>query len=358
LYAWRSGHMISASRFAWNSRESGLLLNNVFLLVTAATVLLGTLYPLFLDALGLGKISVGSAYFETIFVPLMTPVLLLMAIGPYLPWKQASLTKIFTQLRWPLVILVVLVSLSQFVLAYSWGVTFGLLLAAWILSSTVQHLLKRLFFSALPANFGQRLQQQPRSYWGMLLAHSGIAIFIVGVTLVKGWEISQDISLEPGSRTQLGTYTYTFDDLKRVQGPNYIAARARFIVTQGEQQVAVMYPERRIYTSQNMPMTEAAIDRSLTRDLYISLGEADRDNRWVLKIQQKPFIGWIWAGCLLIGFGGLLAATDLRYRTVRNVNKKSIKNTSVHGNEITQTGQPALASEVYSSCNCRLKRTT
>lgn len=314
LYAWRAPKVGLGGSFSMFSRESSLLLNNVFLLVTGATVLLGTLYPLFLDALDLGKISVGPPYFEAIFVPLMTPVLLLMAAGPYISWKHATIEKVFLQLRWPILLAATVLLLTLFILKTSPMVTFGLTLSAWIFLATLNHMLQRLLHAPAHTSLWKRISSQPRSYWGMIIAHTGIAIFTIGVTLVKGWETADDVSLGLGSSTTHGAYTFTFNDLKKIDGPNYIAAKATFEITEGQRHIATMYPERRIYTAQNMPMTEAAIDRGITRDLYISLGEATKDNTWLVRIQLKPFVGWIWAGCLIIAIGGLSAASDKRYR--------------------------------------------
>jgi len=314
LYAWRAPSVGLGGGFALFSRESLLLVNNVLLLTAAATVLLGTLYPLVLDALDLGKISVGPPYFETVFVPLMLPVLLLMAAAPFVDWRNASARQVLRRISWAALATL----LAGLLIWFGWKVTplvaGGLLLAVWILLGTALHLAQRLATADGGASLLRRIRRQPRGYWGMLAAHAGVAVFVVGVSLVKGTETADDASMRVGDSISSGALRYSFQALQRVDGPNYIAARATFEVWQGDQKVATLYPEKRYFTVQQMPMTEAAIDRGWRRDLYISLGEPTKDGAWVVRLQHKPFVSWIWAGCLIIAAGGLLAATDRRYR--------------------------------------------
>ena len=317
LYAWRAPKVGLGGRFTLFSRESMLLVNNVLLLAAAGTVLLGTLYPLFLDALNLGKISVGPPYFEAVFVPLMIPVLLLMAIGPFVRWKEAGFKDVLLRLRWLALTAIVFSIGAAFLLAPSPMVVVGLTLAVWILIATASHLIERLRHSPAGTSLWRRMASQPRSYWGMLVAHAGIGIFVIGVTLVKGMETANDVSMRVGDTTSTGEYTFRFLDLKEIKGPNYRAARGTFEVFYGtadRKKIATMMPEKRFYTVQQMPMTEAAIDRGFTRDLYVSLGEETSPSVWVVRVQHKPFVGWIWGGCLIIALGGLLAASDRRYR--------------------------------------------
>jgi cytochrome c-type biogenesis protein CcmF len=291
-----------------------LLINNVLLLAAAATVLLGTLYPLFLDALNLGKISVGPPYFEAVFVPLMMPVLFLLAVGPFVRWKESSMLQILQRLR--LIALATL--LCGVALAIFWSasvmVVLGVSLAIWILLATASHLLQRLMHAKAGTSIWARISREPLSYWGMLVAHAGIAVFVIGVTLVKGFDSANDVSMRVGDVTSVGGYNFRFSELKEIKGPNYLAARGIFEVSDAAGKVAVMSPEKRFYTVQNMPMTEAAIDRGFTRDLYVSLGEAGAEDRWVVRVQHKPFVAWIWGGCLIMALGGFLAASDRRYR--------------------------------------------
>jgi cytochrome c-type biogenesis protein CcmF len=304
LYAWRAPSVGLGGRFAWFSRETLLLLNNVLLAVAAGTVLLGTLYPLALDALGLGKISVGSPYFEAVFVPLMLPLLLLTAVGPHLSWKQASLAGAWRRLRGVALGAVLFAVAAALALQTSLRVALGLGLAGWIALGLAADLVAKRGHA-----------RAPRSYWAMVLAHAGVAVFVAGVTLVRGLESASDASLRVGDSATLGAETFTFAELKRAEGPNYIAARARFDVTSGDEHVATLYPEKRFYVVQQMPMTEAAVDSGFARDLYVSLGEAGQGGAWTVRLQRKPFMGWVWAGALLIASGGALAASDRRYRS-------------------------------------------
>ena len=190
----------------------------------------------------------------------------------------------------------------------------GITLAVWIFLATASHLIERLRHAPAGTSLWKRITSQPRSYWGMLVAHAGIGVFLVGVTLVKGMDSANDVSMRIGDTSTAGGYTFRFTDLKEIKGPNFIAAQGTFEVTRGSEKIATMMPEKRMYTVQQMPMTEAAIDRGFTRDLYVSLGEMTGKDVWVVRVQHKPFVGWIWGGCLIIAFGGLLAASDRRYR--------------------------------------------
>jgi cytochrome c-type biogenesis protein CcmF len=314
LFAWRAPKVGLGGQFGVFSRESMLLVNNVLLLVAAGTVLLGTLYPLILDALSLGKISVGPPYFEAVFVPLMVPLLFLIAVGPFVSWKQSSLKQVVSRLRWVALGALLWAAVALLVLKFSPMVVLGVTLALWIVLATATQLAQRLRQGQRGASVWKRIRSQPRSYWGMIAAHAGIGVFVIGVTLVKGLETSQDASLHLGDRVNAGSYTFVFTGLKQVQGPNYIAARGTFEVSQAGDPVATLHPEKRVYTAQQMPMTEAAIDRGFTRDLYVSIGDSTPDGAWQVRVQHKPFVSWIWAGALIIALGGFLAASDRRYR--------------------------------------------
>jgi cytochrome c-type biogenesis protein CcmF len=317
LYAWRAPSVGLGGRFALFSRESLLMLNNVLLLTATATILLGTLYPLFLDALDLGKISVGAPYFESVFTPLLLPVLLLMAAAPFVEWKQAA----FRDVAWRVSRIAQASLLFGLTAWLGWkfspAVAGGLMLAVWILLGTALHLLQRLSARGHGVSAGRQAAKQPLSYWGMLAAHAGVAVFVTGVALVKGGEVSEDASLRVGDSYVSNGWRYSFTDLRKVDGPNYVAARATFEVRGADGSVRVLQPEKRYYTVQQMPMTEAAIDRGFTRDIYLSLGEPGADGAWLVRMQNKPFMAWIWAGCLMIAAGGLLAASDRRYRLAR-----------------------------------------
>ena len=302
LYVWRTARIGLGGDFAPVSRESLLLANNVLLAAAAGTVFLGTLYPLAIDALGAGKISVGPQYFESVFVPLMAPALFLMGIGPLARWKRASLPELAVLLRWALAVSLALGVILPFAFGrWSALVGFGLTLAAWVVVTALLSLRKR--------------PKGSRAYWGMLVAHIGVAVFVVGVTLVKGYETDLDVKMRAGDTAELAGYRFRLESVTPVRGPNYTAAQARFVVTKAGKEVAVMLPERRIYNVQEQVMTEAAINPGLKGDLYVSLGDPlDERGTWLVKLQHKPFVDWIWGGCLLMALGGGLAAADRRYR--------------------------------------------
>jgi len=301
LYAWRTSRIGLGGDFAPLSRESLLLANNVLLAAAAASVFLGTLYPLAVDALGVGKLSVGPPYFEAVFVPLMAPALFLMGVGPLARWKRTSLPELAVLLRWALAVSVIAGLLLPLAFGQWHALTgLGLALALWVAITGVLSLRKR--------------PRGSRAYLGMVVAHLGVAVFVVGVTLVKSYESDQDANMKPGDVVELAGYAFRLEQVANVRGPNYIAARATITVTRNGKTETVLYPEKRLYVVQNTPMTEAAIQPGLTRDLYVSLGDPLENGGWLVKVQHKPFVDWIWGGCLIMALGGLLAAADRRYR--------------------------------------------
>ena len=315
LYTWRTSRIGLGGDFKLVSRESMLLANNVFFAAAAGTVFLGTMFPLAMDALNLGKYSVGPPYFEIVFVLVMAPALFLMGIGPLARWKKASLPDLATRLRWAFATSLAAGLALPFAMGrWSALVAFGLLLAAWVAASGIVQLYEKIGNAANGASAWARLRNTPRATYGMLLAHFGVAVFVVGVTLVKGYESERDVRMEPGDTVELGGYTFRLDGVRDVQGPNYVAARAQIQVSKNGRAFTTLYPEKRIYTVQNMPMTEAAIDPGFTRDLYVSLGDSVSATAWIVRVQHKPFVDWIWGGCLLMALGGALAASDRRYR--------------------------------------------
>ena len=301
LYAWRTGRIGLGGAFAPVSRESLLLANNVLLAAATGTVFLGTMYPLAVDALGVGKISVGPPYFEAVFAPLMAPALFLMGVGPLARWKRSSLPELVVLLRWALAVSLAVGLLLPFALG-QWKplVGFALALALWIVATSLLSLRKGL--------------KQTRAHYGMVLAHIGVAVFVVGVTIVNGYESHLDLKMLPGESASLAGYDYRLEGVQTVRGPNYFAARATVSVSRAGKPVTVLLPERRVYTVQEQVMTEAAIESGIAGDLYVSLGDPLQGGAWLVKIQHKPFVDWIWGGCLLMALGGLLAATDRRYR--------------------------------------------
>ena len=317
LYAWRAPTVGLGARFEWISRETFLLANNVLLMAACGAVLLGTLYPLLIDALGMGKLSVGPPYFETVFVPLLTPLIFLVGIGPLARWKQAELPALVKRLRWAFGVSLV-AALAVNAARGKLGVvsTLGLLMAFWIVAALVTDLVDRLRPSGVvKTSLAHRASLIPRAMVGMMIAHLGIAVFILGVTLVKSGEVERDVKMDVGDTTEVLGYTFTFRGVKSLLGPNYRAAQGTVEVTRGGSAVTTLHPEKRVFPVAGATMTEAAIDTGLTRDLYVSLGEPLNGNTWIVRVYVKPFVSWIWGGCLMMAFGGFLAATDRRYRS-------------------------------------------
>jgi cytochrome c-type biogenesis protein CcmF len=315
LFAWRGPRVGVGGAFEPLSREGLLLANNVLLMVATAAVMLGTLYPLALDALNLGKISVGPAYFNAVFIPLMVPALFLMGVGPIARWKKATLPELAVQLRWAAAAAFVAAVVATFALGkFTPLVGFFLFVAAWIIATTLTTLWQQVRGHPLSA-WGRRLSLQTGSWWGMLLAHAGVAVFVIGVTIVGGFQTEQDLRMEVGSSANVGGYDFKLVGLREKPGPNYQAVQATVEISKNGKLVDTVYPDKRLYTVSRMPMTEVAIDRGITRDVYVSMGEPlDGGKAWSMRLYVKPFVNWIWGGCVLMALGGFLAVADRRYR--------------------------------------------
>ena len=312
LYAWRAPQIRSSGQFQLFSRETALLLNNVILVVAAASVLLGTLYPLVLDALGMGKISVGPPYFNSVFIPLTAPLAVLVGFGIMTRWKHDSFERLFGLLRWAMLAAVILgIAWAAMMPSFKIAAAVGLVLAVWVVAASVVAFKARLSDKQklLPA-----LRAIPRGFYGMTLGHVGLAVFIVGITLTSLYSTEKDVRLAPGESYQMGGYVFQFDGVQQLNGPNYFASSGRVTVTRDGELIKVMEPQKRIYLVQRQPMTEAAIDAGLFRDLFVALGEQlDTAGGWSVRLYVKPYIRWIWLGALIMSLGGLLAATDRRY---------------------------------------------
>ena len=318
LYAWRAPKVGLGQRFGVLSRESMLLVNNMLLIVATAAVLLGTLYPLFLDALGMGKISVGPPYFDTVFGLLMVPVLFAMGIGPLVRWKQDEPGSVARRLRWALLAALA----AALIVGWSAGrigliSTGALALAFWVVASLGVDLFERLWPTGLQTSVLARLRLLPLAMVGMMVAHLGIAVFTFGVTMVKTFEIERDVKMGPNTTTELAGYRFRMLGLRELAGPNYQATQGQIEVSRDGKVIATLMPEKRIYRVQNNPMTEAAVDSNPLRDIYVSMGEELPAGEWVVRVQHKPFMNWIWGGCLIMMLGGALAASDRRYRQRR-----------------------------------------
>lgn len=315
LFAWRGPRVREGGRFDLVSRESFLLLNNVVLVVAAAAVLLGTVYPLVLDALDLGKISVGPAYFNTVLLPLLTPALLLMGVASLARWRRSPPVELALRLRWALAASLVLAVVSILALGNAkLQVGIYLFLAAWVVMTSLAAVAGHLRGFAV-TRWVDRLRAQTGSWYGMLLAHLGVAVFAIGITLVSHLEIEQELRMDIGSTAQVGSHAFKLDRVDNVIGPNYAALRARFEVRGDGAQPVEIIAEKRLYRASQASMTEVGLRRGFLRDLYISLGEPlDGGRAWSVRIYVKPFVNWIWTGCVLMALGGLIALGDRRYR--------------------------------------------
>ncbi len=322
LYAWRAPKFVNDSELELFSREGFLLLNNVFLVVSAAAVLIGTLYPLFADALGLGKISVGPPYFNAVFLPLMAPLAVLVGLVSAVGWKRASIAEVVKRLRWPALTALLL----AFVLPLLWGGRLGLLaccgalLGGWVLITSVQDIWRRV---RAKSSWAAGLGSVPRGVWGMSLAHFGVGVWVLGVTFVSLFSIEKDVRLAEGQSANLNGYEFFFRGVEQVPGANYDADRGSIEITKDGVSVAMLHPEKRLYRAQRNVMTEAAVDESLLRDLYVALGEPFDNGEWSLRLYHKPAMQMVWLGGLLMFLGGILAASDRRYRLARVVQEKA-----------------------------------
>jgi cytochrome c-type biogenesis protein CcmF len=307
LFAWRAPQIAKGGSFSVVSRESMMLSGNLLLLVASASVLLGTLYPLIIDALNLGKLSVGPPYFNTVFVPVMVPALVFMGFAPFASWKKAETRSIARDLRWVALFAWIASAIVPVLMGHwTWLTGLGILLATWVAGTVVLQIVRRL-----------RTDRPPISFWAMQLGHFGIAVFITGVTLVGGYQEEKDVRMDPGDTVMVGGYQFKFNGVREVPGPNYVAMRGEFEVSRKGEVIRMLRPEKRNYFSSEMPMTNAAIDPGLTRDVYVSLGDPLEGKAWAVRVYYKPFVDWIWAGCLFMALGGICALADRRYRATK-----------------------------------------
>jgi len=307
LFAWRAPRVALGGRMELVSRESFLLANSVLLVVATAAVLLGTIYPLIIDALNMGKLSVGPPYFNAVFAPLLVPTIFLMIPGSVARWRDANVRDIAHHLRWTALGAAVLAVIWPFFLGdWSIGAAFGFFLGLWVALGTAQQVLLRF---SKPGRI-------PSSFWGQQIAHFGIAVLVMGITGVKCYEVERDVRMQIGDVVTIAPYTFRLNSLDEVRGPNYKAVRADVQVLRNDKIIEILQPEKRRYFSSAMAMTEAGIDSGFMRDLYVSLGEPLNDARteWSMRVYYKPFVPWLWGGVLLMVLGGVLAALDRRYR--------------------------------------------
>jgi len=308
LFAWRAPRVTLGGRMELVSRESFLLANSVLLVVATGAVLLGTIYPLVIDALNMGKLSVGPPYFNAVFAPLLVPTVFLMVPGSIARWREARVAEIAHTLRFTgLAALLLAVFVPWLLGEWSLGTMLGIFLGAWVGLGTLHQVVSRV---RKPGRIGL-------SFWGQHIAHFGMAVLVVGVTGVKSYEVERDVRMHIDDVVTIAPYTFQLKSLSEVAGPNYKAVRADVEVKRGGDVIKMLQPEKRRYFSSAMPMTEAGIDSGFMRDLYVSLGEPLDDARteWSMRVYYKPFVPWLWGGILLMTLGGLLAALDRRYRS-------------------------------------------
>jgi len=338
LYAFRASNVASFSRFALYSRETALLLCNIILVVAATTVLLGTLYPLLVDALGYGKISVGPPYFNAVFVPIMSLLFIIMGVGPLIRWKKAKKGELRKQLVKPSVFSIAFGLLFPIVYGGEFDalVAMGITLASWVFLVVIKDLLNQYSIRS----------SLTLSQWGMTVAHAGIAVTIVGVTLVSSYESETNVKMAVHESVEISGYQIEFKGIKQVEGPNYSAEQGQINVykvnADGENDfVTLLKPERRSYRVQSMGMTEAGIDGGLFRDIYVALGDPLDGGSWAIRVHYKPFVRWIWLGAIFMAIGGILAMLDKRYRVTDRkkaaiVDNKNIDSVNINTKPISE----------------------
>ncbi len=316
LFAWRGPQLKSTGLFQPISREGALLFNNLVMTTAAAAVLLGTLYPLFLDAVGGAKVSVGPPFFNAVFIPLMIPMIAAMAFGPLLNWKRGDIGAAFSRLKIAFVL-----ALVATIATWAWqtdGPIFATLamgLAVWLGVGTMAELAGRLRLFSAPAGIWSRLIRTPRASWGMVLGHLGLAIAIAGMAGAGGWTKESIQTMKPGQTVDVSGYEFTFKGADQAQGPNYTAVTGTFEVRHGGESVATLVAEKRNYPVGGMPTTEAAIHTMWSGDLYAVIGDAEgTDGTYVTRLYFNPLVVWMWMGTLIMVFGATLSLTDRRYR--------------------------------------------
>ena len=315
LYAIKASHIKSTADFRLSSREAMLLVNNLLLVVAAGAVLLGTIYPLFYEAINDGlKISVGPPYFNKVFVPIVVVLFIAMVFSPASRWKQTPRDILIKRQIVPLVSALVIVSLSTAIFASSFELLLVFIdtIALWIILSLMRDVFAKV------ANKKSKLKglfTQTMSYYGMLMGHFGIAITIIGVTTTVYFTQEKDVRMVPGDELTLSSYHFKLTKMVQVKGPNYVADQAEIEVREDGKLISILRPEKRFYAIARNTMTEADIDVGLFRDIFVALGEPLDNGAWAVRIHYKPFVRWIWFGGMFIALGGFLTILDKRYRS-------------------------------------------
>ena len=336
LFAFRAPEVRNKISFSFLSRETFLLLNNILLTASAATVLLGTLFPLLLESLDMGMISVGPTYFNALFVPMAMLLVFALGFGTLLNWKQGSGRWLIKQTRWSLLTSILIALGYSLIIDNGFRISefLSIILVAWVVLTMGKDVLNKTRHTGLKAG----LKRLKPSYYGMQLAHLGVAITILGVAISTSHSEQRDLRMAPGERAVIGDYQFRFDGVQESQGPNYVAEYGTVTVYENGRQITQLHPEKRIFTVQNMPMTEAAIDPGLTRDLYVALGEPlGDDGSWAIRLHVKPFVRWIWLGSIFMALGGVVAISDRRYR-MKVRRKQSNKRNQGDSGKLALTG--------------------
>jgi len=315
LYAWRGPSLKGTGLFQPVSREGGLLLNNFLLTVAAFSVLLGTLYPLFVDVLELGKVSVGAPYFNSVFVPMMIPMILVMGVAPFLSWKRGDGTGALNRLKIAgAIALLGGIGVWLAIDRASIFAAFGIALAIWLFAATLTELAGRIHLFKVPVSESwRRLMRQPRASWGMTLAHAGIALGVAGMTASSAWQVEKVQAMKPGQSVEVSGYTFTLIDAREVPGPNYQALRGTFEVKSGSL-ILRLQPEKRVYTVSRQPTTEAAIHPTFLGDIYAVIGDPDGQGGYVTRLYFNPLVPWMWVGAMIMVLGAGISLSDRRHR--------------------------------------------
>jgi len=316
LYAFRAPALKGGGMFQPVSREGTLVLNNLLLTTACLTVLLGTLYPLFLDAVTGEKVSVGPPYFNATFVPLMTPLIAALAIGPMMAWKRGDLGGVLRRLKYVMGLTAVAALITlYFAFDVSLLAVLGMLLFVWLGLGAIWEWAERVkLFRAAPMDSWRRAAGLPKASYGMLLAHLGVAVMVLGITASETWQEEKQLIMRPGDTESVGGFDLTFMGAREVPGPNYTALAGAFVVFRDGQPVTVLHPEARTFNSPPMETTEAAIRTTLAGDLYTVVGEPDGQGGFAVRLYYKPLVVWIWLGTLMMAIGGIISLSDRRHR--------------------------------------------
>ncbi|MFC4700090.1 heme lyase CcmF/NrfE family subunit [Glaciecola siphonariae] len=347
LYALRASQLKSVGRYEIFSREMMLMGNNVLLVAATIVVLLGTLFPLVHKEIGLGTISIGAPFFNQMFTLLIVPFVLFLGIGPLSRWKRQQPSALRNQM------------VFAFILALSAGLLvnatydeqtymgmLGLVMSFWILVSTTLEVRQRVVSQTKEESMMASLGKLTRSHWGMILGHVGFAVCLIGITLVSNYELERDLRMEPGQRVSISDYEVEFTGVNELKGPNYISDKGIFDVYKNGVLVSHLEPEKRFYTVQRMTMTEAGIHTTLTRDLFVALGEPLENGAWAVRLYYKPFVVWIWGGAVIMCIGGIFSIADKRYRIKKIAKVKSVLSPRASADDIKSEQDMLVQSKV------------